>query len=242
MRSSYGSRIVPAERPQRQHLAGRDVDVGDLGHEAVDVVVPLEQPAQRDRDLTLGQDPRGALVEQRLEQMVRGPVDDGDLDRPVPQLPGGEQAGEAAADDHHAPRDDVVDDVLVHQAQPAGSCQVWPSGSNRSASSGPQLPRAYGWTGTTGPSTGSTTRQAASTVCCWANSHRSPGQGRADEPVVRAHVGSGLLREGEVLSLRDPARSRLLADEGEPDLALRPDAEPQHVRLEGLARVEDVMG
>src|SRR6516162_6794607 len=32
--------------------------------------------------------------------------------------------------------------------QPAGSCQVSRSGSSRSASLGPQLPLAYGWTGT----------------------------------------------------------------------------------------------
>ena len=51
-----------------------------LGEHALDVAVPLQDVAQRDRDLSLGQDPGGALVEQRLEQVVLGAVDQGDLD------------------------------------------------------------------------------------------------------------------------------------------------------------------
>ncbi len=42
--------------------------------------VPLHQVTQRDRDLTFGQDAGGDLVEQRLEEVVRGPIDDGHVD------------------------------------------------------------------------------------------------------------------------------------------------------------------
>ena len=73
----------------------------------------------------------------------------GSLDRRPPQCPGRDQAGEAAADDHH-PRagcgshnpPDLPYSVSVVVGQPAGSCQVSRSGSSRSASAGPQLPLA----------------------------------------------------------------------------------------------------
>src|SRR5215467_15645689 len=139
-----------------------------------------EQRTQRGGDLPLRQDAGRALVQQRLEQVMLGPVDEGHLQRLL-QPPGREQAGESAADDHHPgagccghglPRSFVLYGLRV--GQPLGSCQVSRSGSSRSASLGPQLPRAYGWTGVTSPSTGSTILQAASTVSCSANSHLCP--------------------------------------------------------------------
>src|SRR5215510_10915872 len=61
----------------------------------------MEQLAQRKGDLALGHDAGRALVQQRREQVVLSPVDEGHLDRRVPQRPGGEQPGEPAADDHY---------------------------------------------------------------------------------------------------------------------------------------------
>ena len=58
--------------------------------------------ADRRGDLALGEDPGRDLVEQRLEEVVVGPVDDRDLDIGAAQRLGGEEAAEAAADDHHA--------------------------------------------------------------------------------------------------------------------------------------------
>src|SRR5271166_2554514 len=56
-----------------------------------------------------------------------------------------------------------------------------------------------------------------------------PVERRADEPVVRADVRPGLLRERQLLRLWLPARTRLLSVQGEADLRLRPDPESQHV-------------
>ena len=56
-----------------------------------------------------------------------------------------------------------------------------------------------------------------------------PVQRRADQPVVRADVGPGLLREREVLGLRLPPGAGLLAVQGQADRRLRPDPEPQLV-------------
>ena len=89
-----------AARPGGDQPLRRDVDVLDLGEQALDVPVLLQQVAQRRRDLALGQDAGRALVEQRLEQVVRGPVDQGHVDRGLAQRPRREQPGETAADDH----------------------------------------------------------------------------------------------------------------------------------------------
>src|SRR5215471_21029814 len=61
----------------------------------------MEQLAQREGDLALGHDAGRALVHQRREQVVLAAVEQGHLDRRVPQRPGGEQPGEPAADDHY---------------------------------------------------------------------------------------------------------------------------------------------
>jgi hypothetical protein len=67
----------------------------------VDVLLLAQHLADRRRDLALGQDPGRDLIEQRLEQVVRGAVDQRDLDRRVPQRPGREQPAEPRPDDHH---------------------------------------------------------------------------------------------------------------------------------------------
>ena len=64
--------------------------------------MPAQHLAQRRRDGTLGENPRGQLVEQGLEGVVVGAVDERDLDGHAPQELGREQPAEATADDHHA--------------------------------------------------------------------------------------------------------------------------------------------
>jgi hypothetical protein len=49
--------------------------------------------------MSTAQDPGGHLVEQRLKQVMVGPVHHRDLDLRAPQRTGGEQAAEAAAHD-----------------------------------------------------------------------------------------------------------------------------------------------
>src|SRR4029078_9992232 len=65
-------------------------------------------------------------------------------------------------------------------------------------------------------------------------------EGGADEPVVRAHVGSAVLGEYQVLQLRLARRARLLPGQGEADLGFRPDAEPQAVGYPCVTGAEDV--
>ena len=54
------------------------------------------------RDVALGEDAGGQLIQQRLEQMVVRAVDDRHVDVGAPQRLGGEQAAEPGADDHDA--------------------------------------------------------------------------------------------------------------------------------------------
>ena len=76
-------------------------------------------------DLALGEDPGGHLVEQGLEEVVVGPVDQGDADRRPLEGPGGEEAAEAAADD----------DDVVPRSRP--SVPLTGAGPRRSGRSGP---------------------------------------------------------------------------------------------------------
>ena len=81
-----------------------ELDVDGLRRDAAEVAVAAQDPAQRCGDLPLGQDAGRALVEQRLEQVVRRPVDEGHRHGRAAQCAGGEQPAETAADDHHAAR------------------------------------------------------------------------------------------------------------------------------------------
>ncbi len=92
-----------APGPDRGHTLGVNIDAGRLGHDALDVLVSFEHAAQRRGDLPLGQNTGRALVEQRLEQVLLGPVDEGHR-HVAPERPGGEQPAEAAADDDDAAR------------------------------------------------------------------------------------------------------------------------------------------
>ena len=82
---------------------GLDVDVLDLTEDHAQGRVVPQHVADGGRDLTLREDAGGHLVEQRLEQVVVGPVDEGDPHGRALEGAGGEQAAEAAPDD-----DDVV--------------------------------------------------------------------------------------------------------------------------------------
>ena len=70
--------------------------IGDLH------AVAGKHAAQRRRDLALGEDAGRHLVEQRLEQVVVGAVDERDLDRRALQRLGRVEPAEATADDDDA--------------------------------------------------------------------------------------------------------------------------------------------
>ena len=76
-----------------------------LGQQRAGVVLLLDHAAQRRRDQAGRQDPGRHLVEQRLEQVVVGPVDQRDVDVGAGQRADGVQPAEPAADhDHAVPR------------------------------------------------------------------------------------------------------------------------------------------
>ena len=83
---------------------GDGIDVDDLGELAPDVALPGEEPPQRNGDLALEKHSGSQLVEQRLEQVVLGAVDQDDLDRRPAQRPGREEPGKSAAYDDHPAR------------------------------------------------------------------------------------------------------------------------------------------
>ncbi len=80
-----------------------DVDLAHLGQQDGQVAHPAQHVTDGRRDLPLREDPRGHLVQEGLEEVVVGPVDDGDPHRRPLQRACGEEAAEAAAHD-----DDVV--------------------------------------------------------------------------------------------------------------------------------------
>ena len=132
-----------AADPPGQDTPADDIKIDDLSHDAIDILVFPEQVTQRRGDLALGHDAGSALVQQWLEHVMLGPVDHGHRGVGVPQSADREQAGEAAADDHHAALPGLICHRMLRSIpHPAGSCQVSLLGSRRSASSGPQLPRA----------------------------------------------------------------------------------------------------
>ena len=59
-----------------------------------------EHVADRQRDVALGENPRRELMEQRLNQVMIRPVDDGDFDLGAPQRLRRNESSESAADDH----------------------------------------------------------------------------------------------------------------------------------------------
>ena len=79
-----------------------EVEPGHLAHLDGDVVVLSQHVARRRSDLSLGEDARRHLVEERLEQVVVDAVDQRYLDRGAPEELCGEEPTEAGPDDDHA--------------------------------------------------------------------------------------------------------------------------------------------
>ena len=97
-------RVVGRDRRAAEHLAGDlallEVDGGDLAEQDLRVLLAAEDLTRRRRDLALGEDAGRHLVEQRLEEVVRGLGDHRDLDVGPPQRLGAEEAAEPGPDDH----------------------------------------------------------------------------------------------------------------------------------------------
>ena len=81
-----------------------EVKSGHLSQFNGDVLLLLQNITRRGRDLPFGEDSRGHLIEQGLEQMVVGATDQCDLNRIecAPERLGGKEAAEARANDHDA--------------------------------------------------------------------------------------------------------------------------------------------
>ena len=79
-----------------QHLdreaACVEVDGDHVAEHDAGVPLVAQHVAQRRCDVSLGEDPRRDLVEQRLEQVVVGPVDERDVDVGPSQPPGGRES------------------------------------------------------------------------------------------------------------------------------------------------------
>ena len=90
--------VLPVGRIAVTVRASRSKPV-DLGELDLDVALTAKDVADRRGDLALREDARGHLVEQRLEQVVVDPVDQGHLDWGAPQEACGEEPTEAASDD-----------------------------------------------------------------------------------------------------------------------------------------------
>src|SRR4051812_16220050 len=85
-----------------RHGVSIEVKPHDLRELDPGVPLPPQDVSDRRRDLALRENPRRDLVEQRLEQVVIDPVDQGDVDRGSPQEARGEQPPKPAANDDDA--------------------------------------------------------------------------------------------------------------------------------------------
>ena len=81
-----------------------EVDATDLGEDDLRVALAAEDVPERRRDVPLRQDARRDLVEQRLEEVVRLPVDQRHLGGRSPQRFRCGEAAEAAAHDYDSVR------------------------------------------------------------------------------------------------------------------------------------------
>ena len=77
------------------------IEAGHLREPDLHVALATKHVAYGRGDVPLGEDGRGHLIEERLEEMVVDPVHEGHLDRGAPQEAGGEEPAEAASDDNH---------------------------------------------------------------------------------------------------------------------------------------------
>jgi len=88
--------------PGEDHLLLVDVDVGGLVEEHRDVLLALENAAQRLGDIRRRELGRRHLVEQRREEVMVPAIDERDIDVGVLQPLDDVETGEAAADDDDA--------------------------------------------------------------------------------------------------------------------------------------------
>ena len=96
-----GQRQLPAVRSQGLHDPARQVQVLHLGQHDARVGLLPDHAAQGRRDDAIGQDPGGDLIEQRLEQVVIGPVHDRDVGIGAGQGARNPDPAEPPADDDH---------------------------------------------------------------------------------------------------------------------------------------------
>ncbi len=95
--------IVVGKAPAgKQQLALAEIDAGDLGHGHLAVLLVPQHRANRRGDMSRREGGGGHLIEQRLEDVMVAPVDDGHIHRRVRQGLGGGEAGEASANDDDA--------------------------------------------------------------------------------------------------------------------------------------------
>ena len=73
-----------------RHLPALQIEGAHLGQLYLDVLVTMQDPAQRRGDLSLRENARRHLVQQRLEEMVIDAVNQGDLNRRAAQVSGRE--------------------------------------------------------------------------------------------------------------------------------------------------------
>ena len=79
-----------------------EIDGDDLAEHDRRVLLVAQDVADRRRDVALGEYARRELIQQRLEQVMVGPVDDCDIEvGGAPQLLRGEEPAEPASDDRH---------------------------------------------------------------------------------------------------------------------------------------------
>jgi hypothetical protein len=90
-------RVAPGE----DHPPALEVEADHLGEQDLGVPLLAQDAPDRSGDVGRVQAGGGDLVEQRLEQVVVAPVEEGDPHRRPGELAGAVEPGEAAADDHH---------------------------------------------------------------------------------------------------------------------------------------------
>jgi hypothetical protein len=99
-----GERHLPSARLHGGDVPCLEIESGHLGEFDRDVLLLLENVTRRGCYLPFGEDSRGHLIEERLEQMVVGATDQCDLNhlRRAPQRLGGKEPAEARTNDHDA--------------------------------------------------------------------------------------------------------------------------------------------
>ena len=98
-------------------LAGLGIDVLHLAEDHAQRRVVPQHVADGGCDLALGEDAGGHLVEERLKEVVVGPVDQGDADGRPLEGAGSEEPPEAGPDDDH-----MVPPVAAHGSR---STTIW---------------------------------------------------------------------------------------------------------------------